>query len=111
MKELEPINRILIRDARHTEIVPAKMTPENPSPFTLLEKRNWTSSEALLIPIAEAMARLVAEEDFTHVKGCEGHACTLLFVDRTRRRARRWCSMAVCGNRAKVAAFRKREHS
>ena len=111
LKELEPINRILIRDARHTEIVPAKMTPESPGPFTLLEKRNWTSSEALLIPIAEAMARLVAEEDFTHVKGCEGHACTLLFVDRTRRRARRWCSMAVCGNRAKVAAFRKREHS
>jgi predicted RNA-binding Zn ribbon-like protein len=111
LKELEPINRILIRDARHAEIVPAKKTPESASPFMLLEKRNWTSSEALLIPIAEAMARLVAEEDFTHVKGCEGHACTLLFVDRTRRRARRWCSMAVCGNRAKVAAFRKREHS
>jgi len=55
------------------------------------------------------MSRLVTEVDFTHVKACEGHACTLLFVDKTRRRARRWCSMAVCGNRAKVAAFRNRK--
>jgi predicted RNA-binding Zn ribbon-like protein len=31
-----------------------------------------------------------------------------VFVDRTRRRARRWCSMAICGNRAKQAAHRSR---
>jgi predicted RNA-binding Zn ribbon-like protein len=112
LKDLDPINRILIRDARYSEIVPSDAAQEEGSgPFVLMQRRNWTSSETLLIPIAEAMARLVADEDFTHVKGCEGHACTLLFVDRTRRRARRWCSMAVCGNRAKVAAFRKREHS
>jgi predicted RNA-binding Zn ribbon-like protein len=112
LKELDPINRILIRDARYSEIVPANAAhEEGAGPFMLMQQRNWTSSETLLIPIAEAMARLVAKEDFTHVKGCEGHVCTLLFVDRTRRRARRWCSMAVCGNRAKVAAFRKREQS
>jgi predicted RNA-binding Zn ribbon-like protein len=32
----------------------------------------------------------------------------LLFVDTTKGRMRRWCSMAVCGNRAKQAAHRKR---
>ncbi|HKN11149.1 MAG TPA: CGNR zinc finger domain-containing protein, partial [Pseudomonadota bacterium] len=46
--------------------------------------------------------------DFSNVKACEGHACTLMFVDRTRGRARRWCSMAACGNRAKQAAHRNR---
>jgi hypothetical protein len=35
-------------------------------------------------------------------------SCALLFVDRTGGRARRWCSMAVCGNRAKHAAQRER---
>jgi predicted RNA-binding Zn ribbon-like protein len=54
------------------------------------------------------MAQLVCSEDFTFVKACEGQACMLLFLDRTRRRARRWCSMSVCGNRAKQAAFRTR---
>ncbi|MES6429106.1 CGNR zinc finger domain-containing protein [Cutibacterium acnes] len=42
------------------------------------------------------------------MKACEGPACTLMFADHTRARARRWCSMAVCGNRAKQAAHRSR---
>ena len=58
----------------------------------------------LLLPIGEALARFVCEEDFADVRACEGHSCTLMFADRTRRRTRRWCSMAVCGNRAKQAA-------
>jgi predicted RNA-binding Zn ribbon-like protein len=50
----------------------------------------------------------VTTVDFTHVKGCEWHTCTLLFVDTTGKRIRRWCSMAICGNRAKQAAHRER---
>jgi predicted RNA-binding Zn ribbon-like protein len=65
-------------------------------------------AESLLMPIVEALARLVCDEDFTQVKACEGPACTLLFADHTRGHARRWCSMKICGNRAKVAAHRKR---
>jgi predicted RNA-binding Zn ribbon-like protein len=63
----------------------------------------------LLLPIAEAMARLICDEDFSYVKACEGPTCTLLFADHTRGRARRWCSMALCGNRAKQAAHRHRQ--
>jgi predicted RNA-binding Zn ribbon-like protein len=58
----------------------------------------------LLLPIARAMAEVVTGCDFTYVRACEGAVCTLYFVDRTRARARRWCSMSVCGNRAKQAA-------
>jgi predicted RNA-binding Zn ribbon-like protein len=53
-------------------------------------------------------ALLVCEEDFASVKACEGHSCTLVFADYTRKRARRWCSMAICGNRAKQAVHRHR---
>ena len=70
--------------------------------------RRWRSPESLLLPIAEVLAKFVCEEDFANVKACEGHTCTLVFADRTRRRARRWCSMAICGNRAKQAAHRGR---
>jgi predicted RNA-binding Zn ribbon-like protein len=31
-----------------------------------------------------------------------------MFADHTRGRGRRWCSMAICGNRAKQAAYRSR---
>jgi predicted RNA-binding Zn ribbon-like protein len=70
--------------------------------------RRWRSPESLLPPIGEALAKFVCEEDFANVKACEGHTCTLVFADRTRRRARKWCSMAICGNRAKQAAHRSR---
>lgn len=105
--ELEPLNELLRRDERYSEIVaqPSEATPA----FTLVAKRRWHSPEALLLPIAEAMARLICDEDFSHVKACEGHACTLLFADHTRGHARRWCSMAFCGNRAKQAAHRRRQ--
>jgi len=70
--------------------------------------RRWRSPESLLLPIGEALAKFVCEEDFSYVKACEGPACTLMFADHTRGHARRWCSMAICGNRAKQAAHRHR---
>jgi predicted RNA-binding Zn ribbon-like protein len=57
------------------------------------------------------MADLVCDADFTMVKKCEGPTCTMLFLDTTKGHARRWCSMAVCGNRAKQASHRARVKS
>lgn len=102
---LEPLNRLLERDERFSRLTSA---PTGPRPFALDLVRRWRTPEALLLPVGEALAGLVSTEDFTHIKACEGPTCTLLFVDHTRGRARRWCSMAACGNRAKQAAHRDR---
>lgn len=102
VEALAPLNRILARDGRFSRIT------ADAQGLALASERRWTSPDALLLPIAEALARLACEEDFTFVKACEGPACTLLFADHTRGRARRWCSMALCGNRAKQAAHRHR---
>lgn len=107
LAELQPLNELLERDQRYGAIV--ARPPGEPCLFTLARLRRWQSPETLLSPVAEAMARLVCEEDFTHVKECEGPACTLLFADHTRGHARRWCSMTICGNRAKQAAHRRRQ--
>jgi len=58
--------------------------------------------------LAYAAAELLAEGDFSLVRKCESAECTLMFYDRTKSHKRRWCSMALCGNRHKVAEFRKR---
>jgi len=71
-------------------------------------ERRWDSPQSLLLPIAEAMGDLVCQKDFTLVRKCEGPACTLWFLDVSKGHGRRWCSMAMCGNRAKVAAHRDR---
>jgi predicted RNA-binding Zn ribbon-like protein len=42
-------------------------------------------------------------------RACENDDCSSIFLDPGRGRARRWCSMSRCGNRAKVAAFRARQ--
>ncbi|MEX3956153.1 ABATE domain-containing protein [Trinickia sp. EG282A] len=106
LRELEPLNRLLERDEQYEELVAVSSGGE--SELELRRNRRWKTADSLLTPIAEALAKLVCEEDFTHVKACEGPRCTLLFADHTRGHARRWCSMAICGNRAKVAAHRKR---
>ena len=106
LKKLEPLNRLLERDESFSQIALAASKGANP--FELQPMRRWRSPETLLLPIAESLARFVCSEDFTFVKACEGPTCTLLFADHTRSRARRWCSMAICGNRAKQAAHRLR---
>jgi predicted RNA-binding Zn ribbon-like protein len=106
LKKLEPLNRLLERDEFFSQIAVA--TRGDATPFELRETRRWRSAETLLFPIAESLARFICSEDFTYVKACEGPACTLLFADHTRGRVRRWCSMAICGNRAKQAAHRER---
>jgi predicted RNA-binding Zn ribbon-like protein len=106
LRELEPLNRLLERDEGFGRIV-----ARNHGSATGLElrmMRRWRSPESLLLPIGEALAKFVCEEDFSYVKACEGPACTLMFADHTRGHARRWCSMAICGNRAKQAAHRHR---
>jgi predicted RNA-binding Zn ribbon-like protein len=104
--ELEPLNRLLERDEGFGRVV--ARDHDQATGLTYQAMRRWRSPEALLLPIGEALAKLVCEEDFSQVKACEGPACTLLFADHTRGHARRWCSMAICGNRAKQAAHRSR---
>ena len=106
LAELAPLNRLLARDGSFSRIVPEPGSEE--APLRLRLERSWSTAEALLLPIAQALAELVCSQDFAKLKACEGPVCTLYFLDRTRGAARRWCSMAICGNRAKQAAHRHR---
>ncbi|MBT2792765.1 CGNR zinc finger domain-containing protein [Paraburkholderia strydomiana] len=105
LSELEALNGVLQRDEQHGAIVADGSAP---SGLAFTTQRRYSTPESLLMPIVETLAKLVCEQDFTYVKACEGPKCTLLFADHTRGHARRWCSMAICGNRAKVAAHRAR---
>jgi predicted RNA-binding Zn ribbon-like protein len=106
LRELGPLNKLLERDEAFSQI--SRHHERDDDRFELRAMRRWRSPESLLLPIGEALAKFVCEEDFANIKACEGHSCTLIFADHTRRRARRWCSMAICGNRAKQATHRLR---
>jgi predicted RNA-binding Zn ribbon-like protein len=66
------------------------------------------TSQSILAPVAEAAAELLATANFEFVKRCEGEFCFLWFYDQTKSHRRRWCSTQTCGNRHKVAAYRRR---
>jgi predicted RNA-binding Zn ribbon-like protein len=104
--QLEPLNRLLERDETFSRITLRPAGGNGNFQLQMVHRRR--TPEDLLLPIGEALAQLVCAEDFSNVKACEGHPCTLFFADHTRGRARRWCSMAICGNRAKQAAHRHR---
>ena len=106
LRELEPLNKLLAQDEAFNQIHHHR--DEDGDRLELHTSRRWRSAQSLLLPIGERLAQFICEENFSDVKACEGASCRLLFADHTRRRARRWCSMAICGNRAKQAAHRER---
>ena len=114
LRELAPLNQLLEGDEIYRQIRAAqvadtaKYSLDADRAFRWENERRWRSPDTLLLPIAAAMGDLVCQKDFTLVRKCEGPTCTLWFVDVSKAHARRWCSMAVCGNRAKAAAHRAR---
>jgi predicted RNA-binding Zn ribbon-like protein len=112
LRELAPLNHLLEQDQAYRQIA---MTPNRGKhggnrhqALRWEAKRRWHNVQTLLLPIAEAIGDLVCRKDFSLVRRCEGPTCTLWFLDVSKGHARRWCSMAVCGNRAKAAAYRSR---
>jgi predicted RNA-binding Zn ribbon-like protein len=59
--------------------------------------------------LLEVVSEAMADGSWERLKACSAAECGWAFYDRTRNRSGRWCSMAVCGNRAKVRAYRARQ--
>lgn len=69
---------------------------------------DWEDPLRALAPLARAIADLAARGRGAEVRKCANPRCVIYFLDGSRTRRRRWCSMAVCGNRMKVAAYARR---
>lgn len=80
-----------------------------PTELRLERLRKQQTAEQFLARLAEGAATLLVSGDFSLIRTCEHPECVLWFYDRTKSHKRRWCSMAQCGNRNKVAEFRKRK--
>jgi predicted RNA-binding Zn ribbon-like protein len=98
----EPINEILRITEGHDELG--------------FDGTNWKLEfiaregglEWLLAAIARSAAEIIMEGSEAKLRLCANPGCGLFFCDTSRTRRRRWCSMAVCGNRHKVASFARR---
>jgi predicted RNA-binding Zn ribbon-like protein len=102
--------RAALRGARGDEAAPL---PEVPVRVVLsddgprLTGRGGPLVELLGDALAEALA-LHATGEWSRLKTCARDTCRWVFYDHSRNRSGRWCSMQVCGNREKTAAYRAR---
>jgi predicted RNA-binding Zn ribbon-like protein len=85
------------------------------APVVILVEPDGPRLEPAVGGVPGALARLLAivhaamaEGTWARLKACPAHDCLWAFYDRSRNRSGHWCSMAVCGNRAKARNFRQR---
>jgi len=100
---VEPINEILRITEGHDELVASN------GGWSLQFVAREGGLEWLLAAIARSAAELLVEGREAPIRRCANPACRLFFYDDSRTHRRRWCSMKLCGNRNKVAAFLRRK--
>jgi predicted RNA-binding Zn ribbon-like protein len=100
--DLERVNDLLARSPL------VEMVVRSDAALSLRAERHPVDAQAVLAALASCCADLLAHCRHDQVRKCENPACTMMFADTKRGPRRRWCSMAVCGNRMKVAAHRSR---
>jgi predicted RNA-binding Zn ribbon-like protein len=64
--------------------------------------------EDIWAPIVAATAELLSEAKLSRIRKCESESCIVPFYDTSQKGSRRWCSMNICGNKLKVAAYQRR---
>ncbi|MER3446879.1 MAG: hypothetical protein C4291_08580 [Candidatus Dadabacteria bacterium] len=99
---IDEINNLLRNRVGYTQLVRVKRGVERQFNLELNEPIQ------LITPIAESAGDLLCYSDFSLIKKCENPNCVLYFYDVSKNHARRWCSMNICGNRIKVAAYYRR---
>ena len=67
-----------------------------------------TSGEVRATTILGRIRDAQAAGTWRRLKSCPGDHCGWLFYDGSRNASSRWCSMSICGNRRKTAAYRRR---
>jgi predicted RNA-binding Zn ribbon-like protein len=76
---------------------------------------DWADAEealdCMLWPVVHDAAGLLTSEELDRVGRCADDRCGWLFLDTSRNRSRRWCSMEDCGNRAKARRHYKRKRA
>jgi len=64
--------------------------------------------DRILWPVARSAADLLASAQLDRARQCADERCGWLFLDMSRNRSRRWCSMEECGNRNKARVYYQR---
>jgi len=102
---IEQLNRLL------TDTFHEKLDLEGKNGFRLVRSISQLQGKKLALAIlGRQIAVFLARSNLSYLHRCANTtSCRLYFYDTTKNHRRQWCSLATCGNRHKVAQFRKRQ--
>jgi predicted RNA-binding Zn ribbon-like protein len=100
---LAEVNSLLLRYSRHTSLHKRDGKLIRESSFELRKPTD------LWAPIVDATADLLTETESSRIRKCG--SCVVHFFDVSKKGSRRWCSMNICGNKLKVAAYQRRKRA
>lgn len=89
--------------------LPVVVTADGAAPGTLIPDPRLPASRSALAALAVAWSELTVTGESVRLKRCAEHACAWVFWDASKNRSGRWCSMRVCGNRAKARRYAARQ--
>jgi predicted RNA-binding Zn ribbon-like protein len=105
---IKQLNRILCLDT-----FSETLSTEGKTGFHLHRSRSSLEGGQLaLAMLARSIAEFLVTAEFKYLRHCANtDSCALVFYDATKNHRRQWCSNSLCGNRYKVAEFRRRERA
>jgi predicted RNA-binding Zn ribbon-like protein len=105
---IRQLNRILCLDT-----FSETLSVEGRSRFHLHRSRSLLEGEGLVLAmLARSIAEFLVTAEFKYLRRCANtDSCVLVFYDATKNHRRQWCSNSMCGNRYKVAEFRRRQRT
>jgi len=107
-KEVSPASMQLIKNWIYKTFSNIELIQSNDG-FSLDWNIENIGIESILWPIVRSFADLVTTVDRNRLKQCSN--CGYLFVDNSKNKSRRWCSMEICGNRVKARRHAKKTRS
>jgi predicted RNA-binding Zn ribbon-like protein len=90
---------------------PILVTGEDGQAELSMTTGNTSVSDAVMADVAVALAALVSRGGLSRLALCAADGCGTAFYDRSQAGNRRYCDPQTCGNRANVAAYRRRRRT
>ena len=98
-KDMKNINRLVKKAMSHLELVPS------PDGFELAWQIDLSGMDKIHYSTIRSAVQVLTTKDLTRIKKCP--SCQWLYLDMSKNKSRRWCTMEDCGNRHKVNAFNR----
>jgi predicted RNA-binding Zn ribbon-like protein len=102
-----PEDRVFLNEVVHQAGVHPRLERDGRPTLAVDTRSGLGSSGQLVVIVFEALWG----GTWVRLKACPGDACNYAFYDRTRNNSRTWCTMARCGSRAKMRAYRARRRT